>query len=274
MSALPRLLYKGRTIKAITLDVTGTLLRHKYPIAKTYADAAVWARLKNPPSEAELHPAFKQAYKETLLKYPYFRHSSNAWWKVMLKRTIEITGRENMYDDREFDRYYTRVYQHYGSLDGYEVFPDVLKFLDFITSQASHVILGVVSNCPSRTVDQVLPMMQCHKYFNFFLCAETFGSFKPDPSMFEEALVQAKWWGEEGSNISAGEVLHIGDAAVADFHGARAAGFAAALLDRKDNVAYNEWLVRPDYPTKEDDFCIEKSTYTDLEILMKDMNIE
>ena len=48
-------------IKAISLDVTGTLLVHRYPIMETYAAAAVWAKLPNPPTAEELKPAFKKA---------------------------------------------------------------------------------------------------------------------------------------------------------------------------------------------------------------------
>ena len=48
-------------IKAISLDVTGTILVHRYPIMETYAAAAVWAKLPNPPTAEELKPAFKKA---------------------------------------------------------------------------------------------------------------------------------------------------------------------------------------------------------------------
>ncbi len=113
-----QLLFRGNVVKAITLDVTGTLLRHRFPIPQTYAECARWAMLRDPPTELELRPAFKTAYKETLLRYPYFRHacdstngqSSNQWWKVMLKRTIELTGR--VYSDEDFDSFLIRVYQH------------------------------------------------------------------------------------------------------------------------------------------------------------------
>ncbi len=43
-------------VRAISLDITGTILVHRYPIMQTYADAAVWAKLPNPPSAEELKP--------------------------------------------------------------------------------------------------------------------------------------------------------------------------------------------------------------------------
>jgi len=47
---LLRMAIDGSRIKAISLDVTGTILVHSNPIMETYAAAAIWARLPNPPS--------------------------------------------------------------------------------------------------------------------------------------------------------------------------------------------------------------------------------
>ena len=55
-------------VRALSLDITGTLITHREPVMKSYADAAVWARLPDPPSISELKPAFKQAYKEALVR--------------------------------------------------------------------------------------------------------------------------------------------------------------------------------------------------------------
>jgi hypothetical protein len=59
-------------VRAISFDVTGTLLVHKYPIMDTYAASAVWAQLPNPPTSAELKPAFKKAYFKHLTESPCF----------------------------------------------------------------------------------------------------------------------------------------------------------------------------------------------------------
>ncbi len=64
--------FDPKKIRAISLDVTGTILVHAEPIMKTYADCAVWARLPSPPTETELKPAFKAAYKQMHFDYPCF----------------------------------------------------------------------------------------------------------------------------------------------------------------------------------------------------------
>ena len=182
--------FRGQVIKAISFDVTGTLLVHRHAIAKTYADAAAWAMLPDAPTEEEFHPAFKQAYKETLQDFPFFRHPSSKWWKAMLGRTIAITGRE--YSDAMFDRFYLRVYQTYGARKAYEVLEDAVPFLDFL--EARNVLKGIISNTPARTEDNTLPMLGLHNFFKFFVTCQRFGDYKPSPAIFEKAHQHAVFW--------------------------------------------------------------------------------
>lgn len=90
---------------------TGTLLTHKGSVVQAYADAAAWARLPDPPSAAELKPAFKQAYKERCIEAPCFGgptpEGGRAWWRGTIKRVLELSGKSC--DDAAFDRYFRRV---------------------------------------------------------------------------------------------------------------------------------------------------------------------
>ena len=45
-------------IRAVSLDITGTLLATREPVVKSYHDAALWARLPDPPSRDEMKAAF------------------------------------------------------------------------------------------------------------------------------------------------------------------------------------------------------------------------
>ena len=84
-----------RKVRALSFDVTGTLLVHRHPIFETYADAAVWSRLKDPPTSIELKTGFKAAYKSTLLSDPNFvlkssgecegSGSERGWWIKCVK---------------------------------------------------------------------------------------------------------------------------------------------------------------------------------------------
>jgi len=85
-------------VRVLTMDVTGALVRHRQPIATAYAKAAKWSRLPNPPTQEELAPAFKNAYRELTEERPCFGaaqgDSSKVWWSRCVERCLKHTGRE------------------------------------------------------------------------------------------------------------------------------------------------------------------------------------
>ena len=239
-----------RPVRAISLDITGTLITHKGSVVQHYVDAAVWAQLDDPPSVEEMKPAFKQAYKERCLASPCFGGaegiSGRDWWRGTGRRIMELTGRS--YADEDFDRWFRRVYQHFGSPRGYEVLPDAATFLDKIPDS---YVLGICSNKPNRHSASVLPMLGIHERFKFFACLQDVGHEKPHPKIFEEAFRQMTF---ELPDLKRDEVLHVGDSLACDFCGAKAYGFQALFLDRSGNekvVAYQDWVQAPEYPGKD-----------------------
>ena len=260
-----------KKIKCISFDITGTLLIHKHPIMKTYAESALWAKLPNPPSAEELKAPFKQAYKEQLLSSPCFRDDRNlfnerTWWAKTVRRTLELCGRE--YTDEEFNRYFRRVYQHYGSVDGYELLPDTLPFLNDIQSRFPDIVLGITTNTPMRTIETVLPLVGLHDRFKFFVCCQDVGVEKPDTGIFKKSFEEASFW---IPGLKKDEVLHIGDSLPADLCGARAYGFQALLLDRSGNprvTVYQDWLRAPGYDgmTERDIHESTVTTFNDIQL--------
>lgn len=233
---------------------------------KTYADSASWAKVPNPPTEAELKPAFKQAYKESLLASPSFGGqeglSSRQWWVRTVKRALELCDPPRLYSDTEFSRFFRRVYQHYGSPRGYERLADADALLSWLQAEAPDVVLGITSNTPARTMETVLPLIGLHDHFDFFVCSQDVGEEKPAPRIFDEAFEQAKFWIQERGGPDAHaplqkcEVLHIGDSLESDYCGAKAYGFQALVLDRSGNAKvtqYQDWLEGPDYAGKSEE---------------------
>jgi len=253
-------------IKAVSFDITGTLLVHKYPIMETYARCAVETRLCSaPPSAIDFKPAFKQAYKETLLAYPCFGgnvKSDRDWWYLTVRRAVELTGKK--VTQRDFDRYFRAVYQHYGSPEGYEILDDTLPLLKFLGEKS--VAAGVTTNTPYRTLDTVLPMLGLSKFFNFFSCCQEVGHEKPQAEIFAETFEQIRFQLGPNSELKKSEVLHIGDSLCADYCGAKAFGFTALFLDRSANskvTTYQDWLDAPSYPGQSQQ-DISKHTVTTL----------
>lgn len=182
--------------------------------------------------------------------------SSRQWWVRTVRTALENTGRKD-YTDREFERFFRRVYQHYGSLEGYQKLDDAVPFLEWATGKG--LALGVTTNTPVRTMETVLPMNGFHNYFKWFTCSQDVGAEKPQPEIFQRAWEEAQFW---VPGIEKHEILHVGDSLEADLCGARAFGFQSMLLDRSDNprvTVYQDWLEAPDYEGKSDQDILDST---------------
>lgn len=183
------------------------------------------------------------------------------------------------YTEQEFDRYFRRVYQHFGSPAGYMVLEDARGLLTSLreSSSSSNLLLGITSNTPNRHMMSVLPMLDSlHDQFSWFTCSQDVKHEKPSLEIFESSYQQAKFWLPD---LQVDEILHIGDSYACDYCGAKRFGFQALLLDRSDNpsiTAYQDWLEAPDYEGKslED---VKENTITNLNevaslLLLQDVN--
>mmetsp|Transcript_121387 Transcript_121387/g.329625 ORF Transcript_121387/g.329625 Transcript_121387/m.329625 type:complete len:327 (+) Transcript_121387:52-1032(+) len=280
-----------RHVRAISLDVTGTLIRHLDPIPETYCQALVWSGFPHRLTPAELKAPFKAAYRKTLEDFPCFGAtaglSSRQWWVRCVKRCLAEAGLDEegvpsrapgdvrgTYSSAEFNRWFRRVYQHYGCPAGYVPMPDALPFLKWATEQG--FLLGVTTNTPSRTMDSVLPFMGLHQYFRCFTCSQDVGVEKPDRGIFDHSfaemrtaasMISGSAGGAEGAfcdevrefdpesfnrarvqlvnryerllraagELQPDQVLHVGDSLAADLCGPRAAGWLGVHVDRSSD---------------------------------------
>jgi len=270
-------------IRAISFDVTGTLLATKEPVVKSYHDAALWAKLSNPPSQEQLKQGFKVAFRERSIESPCFGAvegiSGRDWWQQTIRRVLQHAyDNDNQinYTEEEFQRYFRRVYQHFGSPAGYRVLEDAQSLISAIeASRSSDLVLGITSNTPIRHMESVLPMLNSfHDNFSWFTCSQEVGYEKPSAPIFDDALAKAKFWLED-SDLDPESILHIGDSYACDYCGARAYGFQALLLDRSKNpsvTAYQDWLEAPDYPGKSPEEA-NANTITSLEEVVDILNL-
>jgi putative hydrolase of the HAD superfamily len=100
----------------------------------------------------------------------------------------------------------------------YPEVPGVLAAL-----RAMGLKLVVVSNWDS-TLPSLLARLGLGDAFDDVLASAVVGASKPDRGIFDEALRRA--------GVAPGAALHVGDSLVDDYHGARAAGLHALLVDR------------------------------------------
>lgn len=262
-----------RKVRVISLDVTGTLLLHRHPVAQTYVDCMKWAGMQNVPSVDQYASAYRRAYKDSCLKHPCFGFATNMpareWWRKTAISALKHTGYPSL-SEEEYDRFFRRVYQHFGSEHAYILLPDAVNFLNWASSlknpdDTPRFILGVTSNSDRRTVESVLPSMKIHHHFHWFLCSEDYGFEKPDRQMYDKMFSLSKEWlpGLEDNS----EILHIGDHLATDYCGARAAGLQALLVERDESrkaVNWQHWLRGHDYPGKSEE-DIARHTVPDLD---------
>jgi REG-2-like HAD superfamily hydrolase len=263
----------AKNVRVISLDVTGTLMVFRHPI-KCYSDAAIWAKLENPPSYEEVKLGFKIAFKKHHHSFPCYGFQDNLserdWWYKVVRLTLESCGRN--YSDNDFNRYFRKVYQHFARSDAYDILDDAKDFLNSIEnsnqSRDDKYSLGILTNSGRRTIDTVLPMLGLQQHFKWFVSCRDIGYEKPNIKIFDAAFNEAKFW---IPSLERHHILHIGDNFAGDYCGARAAGFQSLYLDRSSDkrvINFQDWLLAPDYPDKSWD-DIERHTVKNFQEVKK-----
>ena len=86
------------------------------------------------------------------------------------------------------------------------------------------MVIGAVSNWV-WSLPELLHALDLVKHFDFIATSSRIGYDKPHPQIFEWALREAR--------VEPAEAIHVGDHGDADVEGARSAGIAPILIDRR-----------------------------------------
>lgn len=198
-------------IRAITLDLDDTL----WPIAPTMvrAEAVLHQYLReHAPVTAEL--CYQQGglarIRQQLQQEWHDRlHDLSALRRETLRRALLEAGENPELADPAFDRFFEARQQ----VDLYE---DALEALRFLSARYPVVALSNGNADVNR--------VGLGQHFHAAVSAQAFGVAKPDPRIFHEAASRA--------GVLASQVLHVGDDAHLDVHGARAAGMQCVWINR------------------------------------------
>ena len=110
---------------------------------------------------------------------------------------------------------------HFREDKHWRVYPEAREVLSALRSAG--MTLFVVSNWDSTLVT-LLERLELSPFFDGVIVSAVFGASKPSRAIFDEAVRLA--------GVPHAEALHVGDSLIDDYHGARAAGLHALLLDR------------------------------------------
>jgi HAD superfamily hydrolase (TIGR01549 family) len=209
-------------IKAIFFDLDGTL-RHSVPSGgEVFTDYVITLGLQVN-EEARLQAMRWEHFywaSSADLRNDLLAHSAeteNFWIEYSRRRLIAMGASPEWAAE-----FAARTSRHMGEFYKPEsIIPeDVRRTLPQL--KESGYILGVISN-RDKPFQDVLDDHGIGEFFDFSLAAGEVNIFKPEPGVFEHGLRRV--------NVSAQEVIYVGDNYYADVIGARAAGLQPVLYD-------------------------------------------
>ena len=196
-------------IKAVTLDVGGTLIQPWPSVGHVYGETAARHGCRVDP--AILNRRFAAAWKEMSA----FSHTRQQWSDLVDRVFAGLT------QPVPSESFFPEIYDAFTQPGAWRVFPDVLPALQQFRSRG--LKLAVLSNWDDR-LRPLLNHLQLEQYFDTLIISCEAGAAKPSPEIYQAAT--------RALDLPAGNLLHMGDDLKCDLEGPRAAGLNALLLDR------------------------------------------
>ena len=197
-------------IRALCFDLDNTLW-DVWPVIRN-AEQAMYDFL------AERYPrivasltveALREAHEQTAAKYPQMKHDFTFLRKQTLREHADEFGYAECMVEEAFDVFIQ-------ARNRVELYEDVLPALETLKNQYR---LFTASNGNAD-----LTQIGLAHYFERSVAAREVGALKPDPLIFQKAI--------EGTDLSAQEVIYVGDDPLLDVVGSRSAGMHPVWMDR------------------------------------------
>ncbi|MDR6215019.1 HAD family hydrolase [Paracidovorax wautersii] len=198
-------------IRAITIDLDDTL----WPIWPTIARAEKvlieWLLAVAPGASALLASpdTARMLRAQVAAQNTHRAHDLTVLRRETIRAALRQAGEDEALTDQGFDVFFAERQR-------VELYEDALATLEFLSSR--HPVVAL-SNGNAN-----LQLIGIDRYFRGSISAKDFGIAKPDPRIFHEAARVLA--------VDPAAVLHVGDDATLDAHGALGAGMQAVWLNR------------------------------------------
>lgn len=197
-------------IRLITLDLDDTLWPVRSIIDRAEGRLQAWLA-ENCPATAALceRESLQTLRQEVLRQCPELRTDFAALRKASIRLALQRAGEPEEYADAAFAAFWTARHD-------VECYADVLPALDRLKARYK---LAAITN--GNTDIRRTPLA---RYFEFSICGNESGHYKPARPIFRVACARA--------GVSPEEALHAGDDIDCDVRGALSVGMHAAWVNR------------------------------------------
>lgn len=219
-------------IKAVFFDAAGTLFTVKGSVGEIYACLA--REHGKEVAVTDLESRFRHCFATTpAMAFPEvvpqdLARIERQWWRDLVQRIFAPLG-----PFPEFATYFDALFAWFARAEVWQLYPETIETL--LALKSRNLYLEVVSNFDSRLFG-LLDGLQIANFFDPVIISTRAGYAKPAVEIFTQALAY--------HNLRPDEALHVGDSLQADIVGARAAGLAAVLIDRKGKDHQTEGYYR------------------------------
>lgn len=219
-------------IGAVFLDAGDTLLAADPPVDHVYRDA--FARHGVEATADDVHGAVHATWREVdaarargekRWKGP---GGEAGFWRRFVGAVFARVGGGEMPEPL-----LAHLVAHFREELHWTLYPEVPEVLAAL--RARRVKLVVVSNWDS-SLPSLLARLGIRDSFDAVVVSAAVGVSKPDRGIFDEAVRRA--------GVAPGAALHVGDSLTDDYHGARAAGLQALLVDRAGRAPEGSEAIR------------------------------
>lgn len=210
-----------KPIRAVFLDAGDTLLRADPPVEEVYREA--FERYAVSASAEDVHAAVHLTWHDVHLARERGEERWGAaggeagFWRRFVGSVFGRVGGGAMPEPL-----LAELVAHFGAEAHWAVYPETRPVLEAL--RAAGLKLVVVSNWDS-TLPSLLERLGLAAAVDEVVVSALVGVSKPARAIFDEAVRRA--------GVAHAEVLHVGDSLTDDYHGARDAGLASLLLDRR-----------------------------------------
>lgn len=219
----------GSWPRAVLLDIGDTLIGPRRSFGEVYREVLSHLGISGSPHD------FERAMRATWLRvsaahrpgvdrYALHDGRDDGFWRSFVAGVVAALGvlesREELVHEAT-----SRLRAHFASATAWEVFPDVVPALQ--AWRDGGIKLAVVSNWDGR-LPALLDALSLSEFFDAVAVSHLEGVEKPSPRLFAIALARL--------GVEARDALHVGDVPELDYAGARGAGCAVRLIDRRGRL--------------------------------------